>query len=135
LGKVTNHPTIPNGDAIIVNLLIDTSKGAVIMIVETLSGSKYKLVMWMTLPLLDTASVKIMLSPKKKRLPPQQRPVRARSSITILNLVGSTIGNGGYLFSSKAAFSIQEELHLNGEPSLAILQARGGTPSCQMLPK
>ena len=50
-GKVTNHPTIPDGDAIVTSPLVDGGKNAVERkIVTTLSGSKYRLGTAMTMP-------------------------------------------------------------------------------------
>ena len=96
-GKVANHPTIPDGDAIVTSPLVDPGGAIEKKIVTTLSGSRYRLASPMTMPSSDSASVKITSSsPEKKRPPPppRQQLVRARSSITIPDLTGGTIGNG-----------------------------------------
>ena len=94
-GKVANHPTIPDGDAIVTSPLVDPGGAIEKKIVTTLSGSRYRLATPMTMPSSDSASVKITSSPEKKRPPPpRQQLVRARSSITIPDLTGGTIGNG-----------------------------------------
>lgn len=92
-GKVTNHPTIPDGDAIVTSPLVDGGKNAgERKIVTTLSGSKYRLGTAMTMPASDSKSQKIT-SNKKKKLPGQQL-TKVRSSITIPDLSGNTLGNG-----------------------------------------
>ena len=96
-GKVANHPTIPDGDAIVTSPLVDPGGAIEKKIVTTLSGSRYRLASPMTMPSSDSASVKITSSsPEKKRPPPppRQQLVRARSSITIPDMTGGTIGNG-----------------------------------------
>lgn len=90
-GKVTNHPTIPDGDAIVTSPLIDASKAAEKKIVTTLSGSKYRLATPMSMPSSDSASLTIT-SPEKKKS--SQPLIKARSSISIPDLTGSTMGNG-----------------------------------------
>ncbi len=90
-GKVTNHPTIPDGDAIVTSPLIDSSKAVEKKIVTTLSGSKYRLATPMNMPSSDSASL-TMTFPEKKKL--SQPLIKARSSISIPDLTGSTVGNG-----------------------------------------
>jgi multidrug efflux pump subunit AcrA (membrane-fusion protein) len=90
-GKVTNHPTIPDGDAIVTSPLIDASKAVEKKIVTTLSGSKYRLATPMNMPSSDAASLTIT-SPEKKKS--SQPLIKARSSISIPDLTGSTVGNG-----------------------------------------
>ena len=90
-GKVTNHPTIPDGDAIVTSPLIDSSKAVEKKIVTTLSGSKYRLATPMNMPSSDSASLTIT-SPEKKKS--SQPLMKARSSISIPDLTGSTVGNG-----------------------------------------
>ena len=91
-GKVTNHPTIPDGDAIVTSPLQDAGKAAERKIVTTLSGSKYRLGSAMQMPASDSQSQKIT-SPKKKESG-QQQLIKARSSISLPNLSGNTLGNG-----------------------------------------
>ena len=91
-GKVTNHPTIPDGDAIVTSPLQDAGKAAERKIVTTLSGSKYRLGTAMQMPASDSQSQKIT-SPKKKESG-QQQLIKARSSISLPNLSGDTLGNG-----------------------------------------
>eukprot|EP00579_Thalassiosira_antarctica_P001664 CAMPEP_0201869070 /NCGR_PEP_ID=MMETSP0902-20130614/2724_1 /ASSEMBLY_ACC=CAM_ASM_000551 /TAXON_ID=420261 /ORGANISM="Thalassiosira antarctica, Strain CCMP982" /LENGTH=618 /DNA_ID=CAMNT_0048394511 /DNA_START=248 /DNA_END=2104 /DNA_ORIENTATION=- len=102
-GKVTNHPTIPDGDAIITSPLTDPGKAREKKIVTTVSGSKYRLGDMMTMPASDAASVKIT-SPKKKKSP--QQLIKARSSISIPDMTGNTLGNGRYLLAGDAEASI-----------------------------
>jgi len=102
-GKVTNHPTIPDGDAIVTSPLMDARKAAEKKTVTTLSGSKYRLGTPMAMPSSDSASMKITSSQKKKS--PQQL-IKARSSITIPDLTGNTLGNGRYLLAGEATSSI-----------------------------
>lgn len=102
-GKVTNHPTIPDGDAIVTSPLMDASKAAEKKVVTTLSGSKYRLGTPMAMPSSDSQSMKITSSRKKK---PQQQLIKARSSITIPDLTGNTLGNGRYLLAGDATSSI-----------------------------
>jgi len=90
-GKVTNHPTIPDGDAIVTSPLIDASKAVEKKIVTTLSGSKYRLATPMNMPASDAASLTITTPEKKKS---SQQLIKARSSISIPDLTGSTVGNG-----------------------------------------
>jgi len=102
-GKVTNHPTIPNGDAIVTSPLTDPAKASEKNIVNTLSGSKYRLGTQMTMPPSDAQSVTIT-SPKKSA--PPQRLIKARSSIRIPDLTGNTLGNGRYLLAGDAFSSV-----------------------------
>ncbi len=90
-GKVTNHPTIPDGDAIVTSPLVDASKAVEKKIVTTLSGSKYRLATPMNMPASDAASLTISTPEKKKS---SQQLIKARSSISIPDLTGSTVGNG-----------------------------------------
>eukprot|EP00585_Thalassiosira_rotula_P012000 CAMPEP_0196133134 /NCGR_PEP_ID=MMETSP0910-20130528/2480_1 /TAXON_ID=49265 /ORGANISM="Thalassiosira rotula, Strain GSO102" /LENGTH=638 /DNA_ID=CAMNT_0041392827 /DNA_START=187 /DNA_END=2103 /DNA_ORIENTATION=+ len=103
-GKVTNHPTIPNGDAIVTSPLNDPGMAAEKKVVTTLSGSKYRLGTPMTMPSSDSQSVKITSSEGKKKS--GQQLVRARSSISIPDLTGKTLGNGRYLLAGEATSSI-----------------------------
>ena len=105
-GKVSNHPTIPDGDAIVTSPLVDAGKAVEKKIITTLSGSKYRLATPMTLPASSSASVKItsgsspsIAGGKKSSIsssssPRRQALVRTRSSISIPDLTGGTIGNG-----------------------------------------
>lgn len=88
-GKVTNHPTIPDGDAIVTSPLTDPSRAGERRVVTTLSGSKYRLGTPMSMPSQESASMKVT-SPKKS---PQQL-IKARSSISLPDLTGNTLGNG-----------------------------------------
>lgn len=90
-GKVTNHPSIPDGDAIVTSPLVDAGKAVEKKIVTTLSGSKYRLATPMNMPSSDSASLTITSSEKKKSPQPL---IKARSSISIPDLSGKTIGNG-----------------------------------------
>jgi len=103
-GKVTNHPTISDGDAIVTSPLMDAKKAAEKKIVTTLSGSKYRLGTPMSMPSSDSQSMKITSSQKKKKSP--QQLISARSSITIPDLTGNTLGNGRYLLAGEATSSI-----------------------------
>mmetsp|Transcript_16919 Transcript_16919/g.35775 ORF Transcript_16919/g.35775 Transcript_16919/m.35775 type:complete len:654 (-) Transcript_16919:354-2315(-) len=102
-GKVTSHSTIPDGDAIVTSPLMDPSKAAEKKIVMTLSGSKYRLGTPMSMPPSDAQSVQIT-TPKKKKSP--QQLVKARSSISLPDLSGETLGNGRYLLAGEAVSSI-----------------------------
>ena len=94
-GKVTNHPTIPDGDAIVTSPLVDGGKNAVERkIVTTLSGSKYRLGTAMTIPASDSKSQKITSSNNNNKKSPRQQLTKVRSSITIPDLSGNTLGNG-----------------------------------------
>lgn len=104
-GKVKNHPTIPDGDAIVTSPLNDPSKAVERGVVTTLSGSRYRLGTPMTMPSGQSASQKI--SPeKKKKTPGRQQLTKARSSITLPDLTGNTFGNGRYLLAGEATSSI-----------------------------
>ena len=92
-GKVTNHPSIPDGDAIVTSPLVDANKAVERKIVTTLSGSKYRLGTPMTMPASDSASQKITSDETTKKRP-QQQLIKARSSISIPDLTGNTLGNG-----------------------------------------
>ena len=102
-GKVTNHPSIPDGDAIVTSPLMDADQAVEKKIVTTLSGSKYRLGIAMTMPASDSASQQITSQKKKKR---PQSLVNARSSITLPDLSGNTLGNGRYLLAGEATSSI-----------------------------
>lgn len=102
-GKVTNHPTIPDGDAIVTSPLTNPGREAEKKVVSTLSGSKYRLGTPMTMPSGESKSQKITSSKGKKS---GQRLVKARSSITIPDLTGNTLGNGRYLLAGDAVSSI-----------------------------
>mmetsp|Transcript_8478 Transcript_8478/g.20743 ORF Transcript_8478/g.20743 Transcript_8478/m.20743 type:complete len:614 (+) Transcript_8478:255-2096(+) len=102
-GKVTNHPTISNGDAIVTSPLMDPNAAAEKKVVTTLSGSKYRLGTPMTMPSSESPSQKIT-SPKKKKSPMQL--IKARSSITLPDLSGNTLGNGRYLLAGDSTSSI-----------------------------
>ena len=88
---MTNHPTIPDGDAIVTSPLTDPAKASEKNIVTTLSGSKYRLGTPMTMPPSDAQSVTIT-SPKKPA--PPQRLIQARASVRLPDLTGNTLGNG-----------------------------------------
>eukprot|EP00584_Thalassiosira_punctigera_P026591 CAMPEP_0172577786 /NCGR_PEP_ID=MMETSP1067-20121228/138407_1 /TAXON_ID=265564 ORGANISM="Thalassiosira punctigera, Strain Tpunct2005C2" /NCGR_SAMPLE_ID=MMETSP1067 /ASSEMBLY_ACC=CAM_ASM_000444 /LENGTH=648 /DNA_ID=CAMNT_0013370477 /DNA_START=221 /DNA_END=2166 /DNA_ORIENTATION=+ len=102
-GKVTSHPTIPDGDAIVTSPLVDPAGAAERKVVTTSSGSKYRLGTPMTMPSSDSQSVKITSERKEK---PRRQLVRARSSISIPDLTGDTLGNGRYLLAGDATSSI-----------------------------
>lgn len=93
-GKVTNHPTIPDGDAIVTSPLIDPSKASERNVVTTLSGSKYRLGTPMSMPSSDAQSVKITSEEGAAKQQPGRRLVKARSSISLPDLTGETLGNG-----------------------------------------
>ena len=66
-GKVSNHPTIPDGDAIVTSPLVDAGKAVERKIVTTSSGSKYRLATPMTMPSSDSASVKTKEATSSRR--------------------------------------------------------------------
>ncbi|KAL9189053.1 hypothetical protein ACHAXT_011543 [Thalassiosira profunda] len=101
-GKVTNHGVIPDNDAIVTSPLMDPNKAAEKKIVTTLSGSKYRLGTPMTMPASDSQSQQIT-SPEKRK---NQPLVKARSSISLPDLSGNTLGSGKYLLAGEAVSSI-----------------------------
>lgn len=107
-GKVKNHPTIPDGDAIVTSPLNDPGKAVERGVVTTLSGSRYRLGTPMTMPSGVSASQKISSSSsqKKEKSPGRQQLTKARSSITLPDLTGNTFGNGRYLLAGEATSSI-----------------------------
>jgi len=101
-GKVGGHPVIPDGDAIVTSPVTDpigTTEGKII---TTLSGSKYKLGTAMSMPSAGNPSQKITSGSKNKRRKPL---TRVRSSISLPDLTGNTLGNGKYLLAGESVSS------------------------------
>jgi len=99
-GKVTSHPVIPDGDAIVTSPVKDPQNTMEGKIITTLSGSKYRLGDPMSMPSSDTPSQKIGSSKRRKPL------TRVRSSVSLPDLSGNTIGNGKFLLAGDAVSSV-----------------------------
>ena len=93
-GKVMNHPIIPDGDAIVTSPVTDPKRATEKKIVTTMSGSKYRLGQAMAMPSGESASQKITSTQKGKNRKSPQQLIKARSSITLPDLSGNTLGNG-----------------------------------------
>ncbi len=109
-GKVTNHPTIDDGDAIVTSPLVDPSQAKERKIVSTSSGSKYRLGTPLTLP-SSAASVDVNEAKNKfnqqKEERRQQILARARtSSESIPEVTDQTLGNGRYILAGQAIPSV-----------------------------
>ncbi|KAK1747659.1 serine/threonine-protein kinase [Skeletonema marinoi] len=109
-GKVTNHPTIDDGDAIVTSPLMDPSQAKERKIVSTSSGSRYRLGTPLTLP-SSAASVDVNEAKNKfnqqKEERRQQILARARtSSESIPEITDQTLGNGRYILAGKAIPSV-----------------------------
>eukprot|EP01082_Thalassiosira_pseudonana_P007860 g6450.t1 g6450 contig23:489575-491568(-) len=101
-GKVTNHPSIPDGDAIVTSPLSDATQAAEKKIVSTSSGSKYKLGKPMDMPANQSPS-KYVGGGKGSN---SQQYSGSRASIALPDLTGKTIGNGRYLLAGPATPSV-----------------------------
>eukprot|EP00804_Cyclotella_cryptica_P012011 CCRYP_004472-RA/>CCRYP_004472-RA protein AED:0.24 eAED:0.24 QI:146/1/1/1/1/1/2/473/632 len=99
-GKVTNHPSIPDGDAIVTSPLSDASQAVEKKVVTTLSGSKYKLGSPMVMPAQKSPSKSFTQASSSQQL------AASRASIALPALTGSTIGNGRYLLAGTATPSV-----------------------------
>lgn len=109
-GKVTNHPTIDDGDAIVTSPLMDPSQAQERKIVSTSSGSKYRLGTPLTLP-SSAASVDVNEAKNKfnqqKEERRQQILARARTnSESIPEVTDQTLGNGRYVLAGQAVPSV-----------------------------
>jgi hypothetical protein len=109
-GKVTNHPTIDDGDAIVTSPLVDPSQAKERKIVSTSSGSKYRLGTPLTLP-SSAASVDVNEAKNKfnqqKTERKQQILARARTrSESIPEITDQTLGNGRYILAGQAIPSV-----------------------------
>jgi serine/threonine protein kinase len=109
-GKVINHPTIDDGDAIVTSPLVDPSQAKERKVVSTSSGSKYRLGTPLTLP-SSAASVDVNEAKnkfnKQKEERRQQILARARtSSETIPEITDQTLGNGRYILAGQAVPSV-----------------------------
>lgn len=111
-GKVINHPTIDDGDAIVTSPLTDPTQAKEKKIVSTLSGSKYRLGTPLTLP-SSAASVDVVAA-KNKFVKSQQEQkqeilARARTSTdrsSLPEVTDKTLGNGRYILAGKAVPSV-----------------------------
>ena len=109
-GKVINHPTIDDGDAIVTSPLMDPSQAKERKIVSTSSGSKYRLGTPLTLP-SSAASVDVNEAKNKfnqqKEERRQQILARARTtSESIPEITSQTLGNGRYILAGQAIPSV-----------------------------
>ena len=109
-GKVVNHPTIDDGDAIVTSPLVNPSHAKERKIVSTSSGSRYRLGAPLTLP-SSAASVDVNEAKskfdRKKEERRQQILARARtSSESIPEITDQTLGNGRYILAGQAIPSV-----------------------------
>lgn len=115
-GKVINHPTIDDGDAIVTSPLIDPTQAKEKKIVSTSSGSKYRLGKPLTLP-SSAASVDVVAAKNKfvrsqqeqKQKEKQEILARARTSTdrsSLPEVTDQTLGNGRYILAGKAVPSV-----------------------------
>ncbi|KAL7501025.1 hypothetical protein ACHAWT_010610 [Skeletonema menzelii] len=109
-GKVINHPTIDDGDAIVTSPLVDPSQAKERKVVSTSSGSKYRLGTPLTLP-SSAASVDVNEAKnkfnKQREERRQQILARARtSSESIPEITDQTLGNGRYILAGQAVPSV-----------------------------
>lgn len=105
-GKVTNHPEIPDGDAIVTSPLTDTTPPTEKKIVTTSSGSRYRLGAAMVMP---SSSTSVRESRDVGSIAPKDANQLVKNfsrSIEIKDLSGETIANGKYLLAGKATPSI-----------------------------
>jgi len=110
-GKVTNHPTIDDGDAIVTSPLVDPSQAKERKIVTTSSGSRYRLGTPLTLP---SSAASVDVNEAKNKFITQQREerkqqilARARTkSESIPEITDQTLGNGRYILAGKAIPSV-----------------------------
>ena len=101
-GKVTNHRSIPDGDAIVTSPLSDPKQAVEKKVVTTVSGSKYKLGTPMVVPTQEQSDPK----PVQSDVSPSKQLSASRASIALPDLTGNTIGNGRYLLAGAATPSI-----------------------------
>jgi hypothetical protein len=119
-GKVINHPTIDDGDAIVTSPLIDPTSAKERKIVTTSSGSKYRLGAPLTLP-SSAASVDVVAAKYKfnrqQQLEEQQQQQKQKqgmlakawtsnSSIPVVTDSTKTLGNGRYILAGEATPSV-----------------------------
>jgi hypothetical protein len=106
-GKVTNHKSIPDGDAIVTSPLSDPKLAVEKKVVTTVSGSKYKLGTPMVVPTDQSSKVPSSASSSNSNnITPSKQLSASRASIALPDLTGNTLGNGRYLLAGTATPSI-----------------------------
>lgn len=121
-GKVTSHPVIPDGDAIVTSPVKDPKNTMEGKIITTLSGSKYRLGDPMSMPSSETPSQKVGSSRRRKPL------TRVRSSVSLPDLSGKTIGNGKFLLAGDAVSSVNGRSYIQTAYKASPLNKPVGNP-------
>mmetsp|Transcript_14686 Transcript_14686/g.30051 ORF Transcript_14686/g.30051 Transcript_14686/m.30051 type:complete len:587 (-) Transcript_14686:145-1905(-) len=105
-GKVTNHPEIPDGDAIVTSPLADSAQPSERKIITTSSGSRYRLGAPLEMP-TESRSMGVSRDSNVVDAKDVKEVMKnASRSIEIKDLTGETLGNGKYLLAGAASPSV-----------------------------